>query len=56
MNPKSPSDLSAPIPTPQTLRMRHSVLWQIWRFVWINLRMLRMISLSHPHRIPPSKR
>jgi len=29
------------------LFFRTCVVYQLWRFVWINLRMLRMIRMSH---------
>jgi len=40
-------------PTRTTVFMRTFVPWQMWRFAVINLRMLRMIRLSHrAHRRP----
>ena len=33
----------APLPTGTTLRMRQNLLFQFWRFVGINLKMLRII-------------
>jgi hypothetical protein len=33
----------APLPTGATLRMRQNLLFQFWRFVGINLKMLRII-------------
>ena len=33
----------APLPTGATLRMRQNLLFQFWRFVRINLKMLRII-------------
>lgn len=33
----------APLPTRATLRMRQNLAFQFWRFVRINLRMLRII-------------
>ncbi|MCV7008917.1 hypothetical protein [Mycobacterium gordonae] len=33
----------APLPTEATLRKRHNVFVQLWRFARINLRMLRII-------------
>lgn len=39
--------LSAPLPTARTLRMRTSIPIQIWRFFWINLRMLSMVRKAH---------
>lgn len=41
-----------PLPTPTTLFLRGFIPWQLVRFVWINLKMLAMIRLAHPHRIP----
>lgn len=38
------------LPTRHTSRMRRFLPWQLVRFVLINVRMLRMIALSHPHR------
>lgn len=35
------------IPTERTKAMRTFIPWQIWRFLVINLRMLRIISISH---------
>ncbi len=43
-------------PTPRTLAMRGSILWQLWRFVVINLRMTVMIWKSHDTRIEPPRR
>jgi hypothetical protein len=34
-------------PTGATLFMRTFLPWQIWRFVWINLKMLIIIRRSH---------
>ena len=34
-------------PTRMTLFMRTFLPWQIWRFVWINLKMLVIIRRSH---------
>ena len=33
----------APLPTRATLQMRQNLLFQFWRFVRINLKMLRII-------------
>lgn len=33
----------APLPTPATLRKRQNIFVQFWRFVRINLKMLRII-------------
>ncbi len=38
---------AAPLPTPRTLRRRNALLPQLWRFVRINLRMLRMVHKAH---------
>lgn len=47
----SPAPYSAasfiPVPTARTRALRTFVPWQLWRFVVINLRMLRMIAKSH---------
>ncbi len=37
----------APLPTRATLRMRQNLLVQFWRFVRINLKMMRIISSGH---------
>jgi hypothetical protein len=50
----SASDLPAMVPTDRTTWMRRFLPWQLLRFVLINLRMLRMIRLSHPHQLPPT--
>jgi hypothetical protein len=36
----------APLPTRATLRMRQNLLVQLWRFVRINLKMMRIIYSS----------
>lgn len=33
----------APLPTPQTLRRRQSLVYQLWRFVALNARFVTMI-------------
>jgi hypothetical protein len=38
---------AAPLPTRKTLRRRTSLPIQLWRFAWINLRMLRMVHKAH---------
>ncbi len=44
----------APRPSPATLFFRTFVPWQLIRFVWINLKMLRMIGKAHGQRaLPP---
>ena len=40
------------IPTPGTLYWRQNFLWQFWRFVRINFKMVIMIYKSH-HTPPP---
>ncbi len=37
----------APLPTGATLRMRQNLLVQFWRFVRINLKMMRIIYSGH---------
>ncbi len=37
----------APLPTTATLRMRQNLLVQFWRFVRINLKMMRIIHSGH---------
>jgi len=37
----------APLPTRRTLRMRQNLLVQCWRFVRINLKMIRVIARGH---------
>ncbi len=38
------TDLSqAPLPTERTLRLRHNLLFQAWRFLAMNLRIVRMV-------------
>jgi hypothetical protein len=37
----------APLPTSKTLRRRRSLPIQLWRFLWINERMLRMVFKAH---------
>ncbi len=42
----------APTPSPTTRFFRTFVPWQLVRFAWINLKMLRMISIGHHGRAP----
>jgi hypothetical protein len=42
----------SPMPTRWTLRMRTFLPWQLWRFAWLNLKMLRMISIGHHGEAP----
>ena len=37
----------APLPTAATLRMRQNPVIQLWRFVRINLKMMRIIAGGH---------
>ncbi len=37
----------APLPTRGTLRLRQNLLVQFWRFVCINLKMMRIIYSGH---------
>ncbi|MGE0042137.1 MAG: hypothetical protein AB7H88_06885 [Vicinamibacterales bacterium] len=37
----------ATLPTPATRFFRTFIPWQMWRFVWINLKMVRIIARSH---------
>ncbi len=37
----------APVPTRFRLFWRTFLPWQLWRFVWINLKMLRIIAKGH---------
>lgn len=37
----------APLPTHTTLRMRQNLLVQFWRFVRINLKMMRIVYGGH---------
>lgn len=41
------TDSIAPMPTSHTIRMRTSLPYQVYRFVRVNLRMLKMIRRSH---------
>lgn len=36
-----------PAPTPLTLYMRTSIVWQVFRFMVINLKILLLMSKSH---------
>jgi hypothetical protein len=37
---------SAPMPTKQTLKLRQNILFQLWRFISLNFRMVKMIVKS----------
>jgi hypothetical protein len=41
-----------PTPTATTRFFRTFLPWQVLRFVWINLKMVRMISIGHHGRAP----
>jgi hypothetical protein len=43
-----------PTPSPATVFFRTFVPWQLVRFAWINLKMLRMISIGHHGTAPSS--
>jgi len=47
MNSQQTSRLYATKPTKWTLFLRTFLPWQIWRFAWINLKMLSIIRSSH---------
>lgn len=48
-------DYPAPNPTKMTLFLRSCLLWQLMRFIIINLKMTVMILKSHGQKIPPKK-
>jgi len=41
-----------PTPSAATVFFRTFLPWQLVRFVWINLKMVRMISIGHHGRVP----
>ena len=45
----------APRPSAATLFFRTFLPWQLVRFIWINAKMIRMISKAHSHRALPPK-
>lgn len=47
--------LYATRPTRLTLFLRTNLLWQLWRFVLINLKMIRIIAKSHETHIAKSE-
>lgn len=51
---RRPSDREFFVPTPSrvTLFFRTFLPWQLVRFVWINLKMVRMIGIGHHGRAP----
>lgn len=56
MDQRSPTDAERGVmkPVGWALRARTFFPYQLYRFAWINWRMLAMIRLSHPRRRPPS--
>ncbi len=58
MSSKTPTDHArgSMTPSPRALFARTFLPFQLWHFVWINWRMIRMIALSHPRRRAPSPR
>lgn len=55
MNVVESKNYPAPNPTKLTLFLRSFLLWQLVRFVIINLKMTVMIVKSHGQKIPPKK-
>ena len=53
MNLTESKNALAPRPTGLTLYLRHSLPWQLLRFIFINIRMTSMILKSHGSKIPP---
>lgn len=47
LEPQPVADTAAALPTRRTLFLRTFIPWQLVRFAWINLRMLRIIRRSH---------
>ena len=43
----------APLPSTVTLFFRTFLPWQLVRFAWINVKMIRMIGKAHGGRVPP---
>ena len=41
-----------PTPTRATVFFRTFFPWQMLRFVWINMKMIRMIGIGHHGRVP----
>ncbi len=41
-----------PTPTRLTIFFRTFFPWQLLRFIWINLKMIRMIGIGHHGRVP----
>ena len=49
-----PNDQTFFVPTPSrtTVFLRTFLPWQLVRFIWINLKMIRMISIGHHGQAP----
>lgn len=49
-----PGDQTYFVPTPSraTVFLRTFFPWQLWRFAWINLKMIRMISIGNHGKAP----
>ncbi len=49
-----PGDQTYFVPTPSraTVFLRTFLPWQLWRFAWINLKMIRMISIGNHGKAP----
>lgn len=41
------STARAPMPTARTVWLRTFLPWQLIRFVWLNIRMIRMVGRAH---------
>lgn len=44
----------APRPSGFVLFFRTFFLWQLFRFVWINVKMVKMIGRAHGHHVDPA--
>ncbi len=42
-----PLTAHAPLPTPRTVWLRTFLPWQLIRFCWLNVRMIRMVGRAH---------
>jgi hypothetical protein len=55
VHPPYSREFFAPRPSTWVLFFRTFVLWQIVRFIAVNIKMLRMIGKAHSHRaLPPA--
>lgn len=43
----APFASDAPLPTARTVWMRTFLPWQLIRFLWLNVRMIRMVGRAH---------